>query len=306
MDLSDLINRVNEYANKPQNFLNIIIETEKKLHNIAGVKYRPPGFYEIIDYNELYVLGDLHGDLDTFIEFLDKNRILGRLTNNSGFKILFLGDYVDRGSKQIELFTAILLLKNNYPNNVILLRGNHEPLPFLIPYPHDLLNHLYSKFNELADQIYVYTLRFFQKLAYGARIPGKILFVHGGPPSTVLVNKSFEEAFSIGRPFVDDRVIEEILWNDPVEYVDKPFIDSPRGAGVQFSEAITDATIKLANVKYIVRGHEAVNGYKLNHSNRVVTLFDAKAEPYYFSKASFLKLSSNNCFKNIVECIQLL
>ena len=54
--------------------------------------------------------------------------MLGKLhkPKSKSEKMLFLGDYVDRGAWGPQLMLMMLILKVNTPQNILLLRGNHE------------------------------------------------------------------------------------------------------------------------------------------------------------------------------------
>jgi len=301
MNVKEILEETYRVTGSKDALLELIRDVSSDLHEVNGVKYRPPGLYEIKDFHHLFVLGDLHGDLETFIEFLHVSKILEMLRNGVDVKLLLLGDYIDRGSRQLELITMLLYMKKTFPDNILLLRGNHEPPLLLIPYPHDFYDILHFRFGEDSDEVYRGFFSLFQRLAYCARLPGKILFLHGGPPSTVLKYNSFEEAFSIGKPLPDDSVLEEILWNDPVEHSQTPVEPSPRGAGVLFNSDLTKRTLELANVKYIVRGHEPVEGFKFNHGKRVVTIFDSRIEAYGITKASYIHINTDRSFNDNIE-----
>ena len=69
------------------------------------------------------MLGDIHGQYYDLINILDDGKSSGM---DMGKKYLFLGDYVDRGAFGCEVMFLLLSLKVKYPNNIYMLRGNHE------------------------------------------------------------------------------------------------------------------------------------------------------------------------------------
>lgn len=69
---------------------------------------------------DVIVVGDIHGS------YHDLLRILNFTESHTNFKVIFLGDYVDRGCFSLECITLLFSLKIKFPYKYFLLRGNHE------------------------------------------------------------------------------------------------------------------------------------------------------------------------------------
>jgi hypothetical protein len=66
------------------------------------------------------VVGDLHGHFSDLLRYFHEG---GRPPTTN---YLFLGDYVDRGAQGLETVCLLLALKCKYPDQIHMLRGNHE------------------------------------------------------------------------------------------------------------------------------------------------------------------------------------
>ncbi len=91
--------------------------------------------------SEVIFHGDLHGDIHSLNASLKHLNKLGYL---KGFKIAkpnthmaFLGDYTDRGVYGVEVIYVLMRLKLANPNNVWLVRGNHEDFRMIQRYGFD-------------------------------------------------------------------------------------------------------------------------------------------------------------------------
>jgi Calcineurin-like phosphoesterase len=71
-----------------------------------------------------HVFGDIHGNLDD-LHFFGEN-IWNKGIKLTPGRLLFLGDYVDRGMHSLECVAYLLSMKVKAPGKVFLLRGNHE------------------------------------------------------------------------------------------------------------------------------------------------------------------------------------
>ena len=246
------------------------------------------GYVELTRRSKILVIGDIHGDLNTLSKILEGEG--KRVLEEDGY-IVFLGDYVDRGPNQAEVLAAVLRLKLAERDRVILLRGNHEPPPHLIPSPHDFPYVLKSLYGEEGRRLYETSMEIFQRLPHIASTPNGIVFIHGGPPSKPYRLKE------LARP--SSSILEELLWNDPSPV--NGVAPSPRGAGVLFGPDVTKRFLEINNMKLIVRGHEPCEGYKLDHGGLVVTIFSRVGSPYYNRHAGYLKMSLDQDPSHIEE-----
>jgi serine/threonine-protein phosphatase 2A catalytic subunit len=211
------------------------------------------------------VIGDIHGQ---FYDMMEMFHITG---TPPGTSLLFLGDYVDRGYQSIEVFSFILAMKVKYPSRVTVLRGNHESRQITQVY--GFYDECIRKYN--GPSIWRVFADVFDLLPLVGLIDDKIICMHGG------LSPSLDKLDDI-RDISDSRIQEiphegsicDLLWSDPD---DRPgWGISPRGAGYTFGPDNSEKFCKLNNLSMIARAHQLVmEGFNLNHDNRVATIFSA-------------------------------
>lgn len=239
------------------------------------------------------VIGDLHGDLESLSFILKHSKFL----ETKDFSI-FLGDYGDRGLYSPEIYFIVLSLKEDFPDRVILLRGNHEFPPGLSVYPHDLLLRFSEKYGNEGKKIYEKIREIWSYFYVGALVKGKYLFTHGGVPVEL---NSLDDIRFADKLYPEKSFLEEILWNDPIE--DKGFYPSPRGAGKLFGKDISEKILKLIKVKTLIRSHQPpAEGIMVNHDGLILTISSTKV---YGGKAAYLKLGLSEKSKNAYELMKI-
>ena len=208
------------------------------------------------------VIGDLHGHI------LDLFRILQRFGSPSKQTYLFLGDLVDRGEFSTETLTLVLIMKVLWPENVYVIRGNHEFVQMWgdCGFMEEVLS-LYGNDAVLQDFINVLSA-----LPVAAIVNGRSLCVHGGIGPEF---KSVDQLRALERPihdFVDEPLVS-LLWSDPVDKCDG-FKPSARGSGFYFGQKETEAFLRSNNLDLIIRGHQCVkDGCEFMFNEHLVTVF---------------------------------
>jgi protein phosphatase len=250
---------------------------------------------------EVIVIGDIHGDLDSLIHILKESRFLDKTQKGENVFAVFLGDYGDRGIYSPEVYYTVLWLKEQFPENVVLMRGNHEGPDDLLAYPHDLPTHLGRKFGEKGPKVYRKIRELFNYLYNVVLVEGKLVILHGGAPSQAL---TIEDLAFAHKKHPQETHLEEILWSDPIEGV-RGIYPSPRGVGKLFGEDITDNLLKILNVKVLIRGHEpSKEGVKTNHHGKILTLFSRKGPPYHNNYGAYLHLDLSQKIENTTHLLK--
>ncbi|TFG06115.1 MAG: serine/threonine protein phosphatase [Promethearchaeota archaeon] len=210
------------------------------------------------------VVGDLHGDLETL------QKIIQAFFREKFKNLLFLGDYVDRGAKQVEVINVLFYYKKLMPERIILIRGNHEDP--IINRQYGFYDELRLKFNNSKEMFRLYN-QAFSKLPIAAITWNRIFCVHAGIAEGLkyvedinLLPKNQEE--------IDCPITTQLVWNDPKERL-KDFKNSSRGPGIRrFGKDVLDDFIERNKLNLIIRAHERFkNGYKTYFNEKLLSIF---------------------------------
>eukprot|EP01125_Pyxidicula_operculata_P012266 TRINITY_DN4026_c0_g1_i1.p1 TRINITY_DN4026_c0_g1~~TRINITY_DN4026_c0_g1_i1.p1 ORF type:complete len:369 (+),score=71.27 TRINITY_DN4026_c0_g1_i1:39-1145(+) len=153
-----------------------------------------------------YILGDLHGSYRD-LEFFQKN-FWNCGVDFTPSNFVFLGDFVDKGYHPLEVTAHIFALKIMFPNQVFLLRGNHEfesqngksdnPMYFK-----EVCKSMIQDEKE-AVRIWRMVNSCFDWLPVAGTIKNKIFVCHGGIPRHINNTENlFEDIMNIKRPLDD-------------------------------------------------------------------------------------------------------
>ncbi|DAZ98280.1 TPA: hypothetical protein N0F65_008965 [Lagenidium giganteum] len=226
------------------------------------------------------VFGDIHGQFFDLMTLLDRVNIEQLEAND--VKLLFLGDYVDRGAFSCEVVLFLLLLKIKYPQKVFLLRGNHEC---------ETISSFYGFRNECRAKysisVYYHFLSCFQSMPISALIKtprGNIFCVHGGL-SPDLVSIHDIESIDRRREPPTEGPLCDLLWADPSVDVEGSSaaqapawsINRVRGCSYYFNSYAMFDFLNKNHLLSIIRAHEfEEDGYMLHFQSKANELLDKR------------------------------
>ena len=230
-----------------------------------------------------YVVGDLHGNI------LDLLRILRYAGDLTKAHILFLGDYVDRGQFSIEVVALLFCLSCLYPDNIFLIRGNHEfrQVNEIYGFKQQIV-HVFDSISpwEKANNA-------FDSLPLAAVIDNKIFCVHGG--ITPNIQKIAEITLKYTKPIYnfEDDILFDLMWGDP-STSSNSFVPSIRGMGNQFGVYALNHFLAENNFIQMIRGHQCVHdGVQQLFDGKLITVFSSSNYGGIKNGTSLLESNSN-------------
>ena len=215
-----------------------------------------PKLIEIKRAKKVIFVGDTHGDLE-----VSQKVIKDYLEPRN--KIVFLGDYVDRGPFSRENLDFLLKTKEKYPDQIFLLQGNHEGHRILKFSPAEFWESLnkeeYEKYCSIVEKFPL------------AVVSKSVVALHGVLPDVKDLNE-------INKIENGDENWFKIVWGD--------FVDEPGGnLGIdiftgrpQFGRDYFFRLMERFDKKVLIRSHQP-NCPQLMFDDKCLTIFTSSAYP---------------------------
>jgi hypothetical protein len=230
---------------------------------------------------ELIVLGDLHGCYSCLKAALMQSDFMAKVQaykddpkKNPNPKLVFLGDYIDRGQYSYNgILRTVLQLYLTVPEHVYVLRGNHEyylelngrifggvrpaeAISTLEPYaPREVFETYMRLFEQLPNMLFF----------------DRTLFVHAGIPRDSLIAERWKDLATLN----DDDLRFQMLWSDPSESDFIPDELQQQNARFPFGRLQFRSFMARTGANTMVRGHEKVDaGFKKIYDDGLVVLLN--------------------------------
>ncbi|MBN1947627.1 MAG: serine/threonine protein phosphatase [Bradymonadales bacterium] len=229
---------------------------------------------------ELIVLGDLHGCYSCLKGALMQSEFVKKVEaynadpiRNHPVKLVFLGDYIDRGIYSYNgVLRAVLQIFTKWPKHVYVLRGNHEyylerqgkvmsgvapaeAIATMAPYlPSDHFK-AYRELFEAMPNLLLF---------------GRTVFVHAGIPRDDVIDSKWVDLSSLNDPLIRFQM----LWSDPSEAKYVPADLQKANARFPFGSLQFRRFMGMIGANTMIRGHEKIDsGFTEVYDDGAVSLY---------------------------------
>ncbi len=228
-------------------------EEQSLLEQAEEVFREEPKLIHLPNSGKAIFVGDTHGDLEASRSIVERY-----LSDNQ--KVVFLGDYVDRGEASRENIYYLLSMKLEFPKDVIMLMGNHEGYTIKEFYPANFWLDLTEEERERYGQ----TLA---QLPLAVSTPNGVIGVHGTPPD-------LERLEDINDIEPGDEHWDQVAWGD---FQDRPGNDLGGFWGrPQYGRDYFYRVMDQLERQVLIRSHQP-NANPIMFKKRCLTIFTSYA-----------------------------
>jgi hypothetical protein len=318
-----------KFYNNTQNNISSYFEINDNETNIDNLKkYNNNALIlklQLKKTDKIILIGDLHGSFHTFFRILcrlHRYDILNLETFelNSNYKIIFLGDILDRGEYSLDIIYLIFKLMNiNNTNelNVIYNRGNHET--YNIFYTNGSSDEFIKKFGDV-NNYNIFIMKYLKLLnilpsAILLEIDNKFIWCcHGGFPRNY-IDDIFDKQNII---LIDDMQMSmDIKWSDFGYTSSDNYGLSNRGDNLlKYSYIGTNKFMNTNKIDFIIRGHQDSFGnsvlFKQNGDKIVISKSYSNIDGLIYnnfienrSDGAIARLDINNMDKDLYKVLTI-
>src|SRR4030065_20121 len=144
-------------------------EEIKELLNEAEKRFASEAKLIRLEPGKVIFVGDTHGDLEA------TEKVIHKYLKPKN-KLVFLGDYVDRGPSTLENINFLLEQKIEHPDSLYLLMGNNEGYAVLTFHPADFWEALDAELRQRYSDV-------LSRLPLAVSTPHGVIAVHGALPA---------------------------------------------------------------------------------------------------------------------------
>ncbi|CAL2036641.1 unnamed protein product [Caenorhabditis brenneri] len=241
----------------------------------AKLKFSAESAILELDAKNMRVVGDIHGKYADFVR-----QVFDILVDETAVGV-FLGDYVDRGYRSVDVIYLLCLLKCLFPEKFMFLRGNHETRHINTNY--ELKEECEYVFKKRGPDVQEKMNKLFDTFPLGAEFHQKIFLAHGGISEHMLEGrKVLNEITKIPKTIRQWNLYYDILWCDLVYFYKSK--NNKTEAVFTRSKRCAYATVCNQNALrkvmdamgwlFVIRGHEVKTaGYEYFSERRAITIF---------------------------------
>jgi 3',5'-cyclic AMP phosphodiesterase CpdA len=230
-----------------------------------------------LESGRVIFVGDTHGDLEA------TEKIIHSYLKPEN-KLVFLGDYVDRGPASLENINLLLEQKIEYPDSLYLLMGNHEGYAVFSFYPADFWEGLDAELRQRYSEV-LSTLPLAVSTANG------IIALHGALPDV----SGLED---INRIRLGTTEWHQVTWGDWQEREGEFLGIDPYTGRPQFGRGWFEEIMSRLGKNVLIRSHQP-DAPPTMYGSRCLTIFTSSAYRHYVSERTIALVDLRKVVKSV-------